>query len=985
MKDRTSNSIKPFWSWNDRLDKEELEKQIAQMKENGIEGFFIHARSGLRTEYMSNEWFRMIETCLNKADKLGMQAWVYDENGWPSGTADGLVPALGAEHQQKSLKYLIWNAEKELKDVNFETNNIVAIFKKKGNRFEMTDTIKTGVYVFYYVVNRYYIDVFNKETTKCFLKYTHEKYYDRYKERFGNSLKGFFTDEAQFQCFPWSFGFAEMFEKIYGYQLLPVLPLLFFNVDGYEAVRNDYHKMVSRLFIDTFLKQMYDWCTEHNCQLTGHVMGENSLHTQMHATNGVMACYEYFHEPGMDHLLRRIGSPVQPRQVGSVAKQLNRKTITESFALCGWDISLNELKWIAQWQYLNGVTSLCPHLQSYSLRGERKRDYPPSLFTQLPWFRYAYADFADYFTTLGKLLDSGKDITPVLMIHPIHSAYILHKPDDSGELLKYSNAFDTIAISLNNEHVLHHYGDETLIERYGSIKEKEEKVLFAVGCCEYQSVLLPDLLNLSVRTVSLLLEFAKKGGQIFAIGRLPEWEEGRKSLHLDALCQQVKVYGSVHEWKETYRTAAPIEIYNRKGHKTNSEIHLILKELDQEKKLLYLVNNVKERQSVLVEIAGNYEIGSRDILKETEKRLITRIEHGRTYVELEFAEYGSEILILYEIGKERSANLSEKNNPKQILLNKVFRIEDCDDNAITLDKCTYRIDDGEWQPEIAVINLQNKVLELQKSCSVEMKFTFVIAETIDYSNVKICMENPEKYQIWVNGQPYDFLDCGMFVDHAIRASKLGENLHVGVNAIQLKCQFTQSPELYFAKLTLGVHESVLNRLTYDTELESIYLTGRFGVQMLEDYTLGEQKCLHGGRTFRLGKPIGEVDISDITHQGYWFFAGKMTLSQKIMVFVEENQRYMVSFEHLNAPAVQIYVNDIFVKNLIFSPFEVDVTEFLKDGENKISVVMLSGNRNLLGPHHKPIGEVYAVGKNTFSDRYGWPDDRNLPVWTDDCY
>ena len=28
MKDRTKNSIKPFWSWNDKLEKDELQRQI---------------------------------------------------------------------------------------------------------------------------------------------------------------------------------------------------------------------------------------------------------------------------------------------------------------------------------------------------------------------------------------------------------------------------------------------------------------------------------------------------------------------------------------------------------------------------------------------------------------------------------------------------------------------------------------------------------------------------------------------------------------------------------------------------------------------------------------------------------------------------------------------------------------------------------------------------------------------------------------------
>ena len=51
----------PFWSWNDKLSPEELRRQIRDMKEKGFGGFFMHARGGLMTEYLSDEWFECIE------------------------------------------------------------------------------------------------------------------------------------------------------------------------------------------------------------------------------------------------------------------------------------------------------------------------------------------------------------------------------------------------------------------------------------------------------------------------------------------------------------------------------------------------------------------------------------------------------------------------------------------------------------------------------------------------------------------------------------------------------------------------------------------------------------------------------------------------------------------------------------------------------------------------------------------------------------
>ncbi len=79
----------PFWSWNDKLDADKLVEQIQWMHENGVGGFFMHARSGLVTEYLSREWMECVEACANEAKRLGMKAWIYDENGWPSGFVGG--------------------------------------------------------------------------------------------------------------------------------------------------------------------------------------------------------------------------------------------------------------------------------------------------------------------------------------------------------------------------------------------------------------------------------------------------------------------------------------------------------------------------------------------------------------------------------------------------------------------------------------------------------------------------------------------------------------------------------------------------------------------------------------------------------------------------------------------------------------------------------------------------------------------------------
>ena len=44
----------PFWSWNDKLNADKLVKQVNEMKANGYGGFIMHARSGLKTEYLKS-------------------------------------------------------------------------------------------------------------------------------------------------------------------------------------------------------------------------------------------------------------------------------------------------------------------------------------------------------------------------------------------------------------------------------------------------------------------------------------------------------------------------------------------------------------------------------------------------------------------------------------------------------------------------------------------------------------------------------------------------------------------------------------------------------------------------------------------------------------------------------------------------------------------------------------------------------------------
>jgi hypothetical protein len=64
----------PFWAWNNKLNKDQLLKQIDNFAEMGMGGFHIHVRTGLDTEYMGEEFMNIIQACVEYAEDKKMLA-----------------------------------------------------------------------------------------------------------------------------------------------------------------------------------------------------------------------------------------------------------------------------------------------------------------------------------------------------------------------------------------------------------------------------------------------------------------------------------------------------------------------------------------------------------------------------------------------------------------------------------------------------------------------------------------------------------------------------------------------------------------------------------------------------------------------------------------------------------------------------------------------------------------------------------------------
>ena len=167
----------------------------------------MHSRVGLNTRYLSQEWFECIDACVDEAEKLGMKAWLYDEDRWPSGAAGGLV-----NNEEKSRIRELQMAG-ELPDGAVELATFAVTLKvtqlQSARRLKsMDEPVRPGEtkVIFSWQTaepmswynGQTYLDPMNPDAVAKFIRVTHERYFAELGGKFGKSVPGIFTDEPHY-------------------------------------------------------------------------------------------------------------------------------------------------------------------------------------------------------------------------------------------------------------------------------------------------------------------------------------------------------------------------------------------------------------------------------------------------------------------------------------------------------------------------------------------------------------------------------------------------------------------------------------------------------------------------------------------------------------------------------------------------------------------------------------------------------------------
>lgn len=972
---------KPFWAWNGDLKEKELFRQIAVMKEMGFGGFFMHSRTGLETEYLGEEWFRLISRCADRGAEEQMEAWLYDEDRWPSGSAGGLV-TKEKRFRSMYLEMRKYSAEEypALTLAPGETEVLRFSCRLDGTSYTDGRVLSEGeppregetVLLF---VTRYsekndnyngytYLDTMNREAADAFLTVTHEAYKKHCGDKFGKQIRGIFTDEphrgALFTFFsegkenaaPFTPKLFEEFEKRFSYSLVERLPELFLRKEGrgISPVPRDYIELCQELFLENFVEPIYRWCDENGLELTGHALHEDCLCAQTIMQGSLMRFYEFEHRPGVDVLGTHNDCYWIVKQAASVARQQGKKWLLSELNGCtGWQTSLQTYKNIGDWQRMLGVNLRCPHLSWYTMKGEAKRDYPASILHQSTWYR-EYEKLETYFARLSVLLDEGEPDRGLLVVSPIESVWAraysgafdgLSARD--SEIQRLEETYAGVFRALVSHQVDFDYGDEDHLARFGSVDGTSLKL----GLCAYDRVLVAGCDTLRGSTLRLLRKFAAAGGRLIFAGDPPRYVDAVENDAFGVLAKRcVRIPCTPEALSSACRSGREVRISGEGAEEIMAQVRFCK---GWRTVALLNTNRTEGKPALSVRTGDAASVCRWDPVEGTLRPV--KAERDGT-LSVGFFPGELQVYVLSEEEEETEAaahfSLAPIPAPKYSALS--YELDE--PNLCVLDRFTVTAEDGErWE--------KTDVLRADRKLRAKYGYSPRGGEMLQPWYVKANGKGPETPVCEAS------LSCTVLAEEAPGPMELiVENLShirsVSVNGKKIPLvSLGKWIDICFDRLavpsgffTQGENTLRVELSYYATEgLEAMYLSGGFGVRLAD-----------GGKLPVLTGLPKALSVGDITPQGLPFYSGKITYRLPVPG-VPAGSAAVLRAENFGGSCLLLSGNGK-EKVLPFEPYESEIASMAE--ENAVSLTVVLTRRNTFGPLHMLPALVDGYGPDSFT-------------------
>ena len=496
-----------FWMWNAKLDVDKLCAQLDEMAENGLRNVCIHPfpaefrpgkfSSEMSPKYLSPEYVKVYGKVVEHAKELGMHVWLYDEGGWPSGGAAGLVAASDTEGRFRP-RY-VGNGRSGKEPLHI-----------------WTEPYGPGV--------KSYPSMIEKGATERFIALTHERLAVRLGDRLGSTMKFVFMDEPEvrqtywFPMLAWTEDFAAEFKARKGYDITPYLQDVIdsrYRLEGAAVERRlDYKDVLADLFVERYMLPIRDWCRAHGMLSGGHFSGEDEPESACRYGYGaLLRSLRALDVPGIDVIWRQIWPAKEsglgrqapfPRYAASASHYNGgRYVLSESFGIFGDSLTPMEMKWLCDYQMVRGCNTFVFGYEAVSTEGQWMALFEPHLGPVSPMWGHL-KPFYEYLHRTCGMLSRGKSAAETVVFYDQRAFWT------GGDVATTATDLQlAVAAALDRRNTDFDFADDEVFE-----KAKIDGAALCCGAATYRTVVVPAWGKMTARARAKLTAFAAAGGRV---------------------------------------------------------------------------------------------------------------------------------------------------------------------------------------------------------------------------------------------------------------------------------------------------------------------------------------------------------------------------------------------------------------------------------------------------------------------------------------
>ncbi|MCC6699451.1 MAG: hypothetical protein IT365_27750, partial [Candidatus Hydrogenedentes bacterium] len=529
-----------FWLWNARLDEATLKSQLRDMAAHDARSVCMlpmpkgfrpdSTNNSMEPDYLTPEFLERVRFAVDEAAALGMNWWLYDEGGWPSGRALGKVTD---GHDELTRRRVV--REPVPPGAPFTVPDDALALIEEGTEPRIvhpgetwTPTADAAPAFVYRIEPEGTSDLLNPEATRRFISLTHEEYAGVLAPHFGKAVRFTFTDEPGAgmprppDSVPWTPGIEALWQVQTGTPIWSALPRVF--AEPGKAVspdvaraRIEYYDMLTRRFADAYFGELESWGRSHGLASAGHLGGEDETFGAIkHSFGHVLRPLRRMDVPGVDLIWRQLFPGANPQSNFPVAAATaahqngTRFAFSESFCVYGNGLTPAQMKWLVDYQYVRGINLLvigCYPLstQDHHMTGERPHFGPMNpLWDHLPGFHA-------YVARLGFALSVGTPEIRTALYYPVRDMWAWGM--DATEAVE---SFEALQTELLARQCAFDLIDDDMLSK-GVVQDGT----LAVGPMRYDTIVCGNVNWMAHESLRRLEELAQAGGRVLALDHVP--------------------------------------------------------------------------------------------------------------------------------------------------------------------------------------------------------------------------------------------------------------------------------------------------------------------------------------------------------------------------------------------------------------------------------------------------------------------------------